>query len=394
MVVVVPAGEVASGLEFSMHACQSGFAEVRFAFPGGGKSGFSSGGIYDYRGPQSQEALKDVLLFAAGKAKDVQGRTINQLLPVKVFNNYVGAVGWSNGGNVLLVTLAKFASDLPFVGWLAFYESPLGSMFYPPSLGGAQDLMLNRHYRLGSAATGKCLVDYRKLCYQPAGQKSPGSHKKLGQPEIPGVLFFDENGNKGWDEETEFALPYCGDVGLDKQIYPPSVTLALGRLGIFGAEWPASVAQLPESEKYFLERDGSLYIADVVKAMPWLLVSVFGSQLDHLERQSDHPHIPLNYNGWLANRLGFVRLNPDPAYVGAIANMNGRNFIDNKPNCSIDASSIEEFLEPEGLVPDYVFMEAAIAELCDRKRARNLKESLGAPLVNYENGAGREHNPG
>lgn len=382
IVVVAPGGEAASGLEFSTHAAQSGFAEVRFAFPGGGKKGFSSGGIYDNRGLLSQQALRDVLLFAAGKTKDVQGRTVNKLVPVPIWNKQVGLIGWSNGGNIAVIALAKYAQQLPFVGFLTFYEAPLGSMFFPPMLGGSQDLIQNRHYRQGSAATGQVLVDYKRIAYQPKGQKSPGSHKKIGQPEIDGVVFFDENNNKQWDEELEFALPYCCDVGLEKQIYPPNVTVALQRL--FKDKWPSTVATLSESEAYFHERDGSLFLRELAKAMPQLYVTVIGTRLDHLQRQPDHPHIPLNYNSWLANKMRFVRLNPDPNYVGAISGMNAANFADNKPGTSVDADELDAHLEPEGLIPDYVFVQAAVAELADRKRANNVTSVLVAPLVSYK----------
>jgi hypothetical protein len=382
VVVVAPGGEGASGLEFSTHAAQSGFAEVRFAFPGGGKQGFASSGIYDYRGMLSQQALRDVLLFAGGKLKDTQGRTISKLVPMVLSNKNVGLIGWSNGGNIAVITLAKYAQQLPFVNYLTFYESPLGSMFYPPMLGGSQDLLTNPHYRQGSAATGNCLVDYRKLCFQADGQKKPGSHKKLGQPEVPGIVFFDENGNKQWDEELEFAFPYCCDIGLEKQIYPPHVTVALGRSGLF-TKWPKTIASLAESEAYFNERDGSLFLQELAKEMPNLFICVVGTRLDHLQRQPDHPHIPLNYNSWLANKIKFVRLNPDPIYIGTAAGMNSRNFSDNKPGASVDADDVDALLEPEGLVPDYLFIDAAVAELADRKRTGNLKPELTEPIVSY-----------
>src|SRR5262249_37408822 len=111
VVVVVPGGNGADGLEFSMHAAQAGFAEVRFAFPGGGSASFSSGGIYDNRGLESQQALKDVLQFAGGKIRDTQGKTIGELVPTKVATGNVGMVGWANGGNIALVTLGKFAEQ-------------------------------------------------------------------------------------------------------------------------------------------------------------------------------------------------------------------------------------------------------------------------------------------
>jgi hypothetical protein len=384
--VVVPSGDGANGLGFDLHSTQVGFVEIRFAFPGGGSRGLKSSGTPDYRGKDSQKALREILLFAMGKTPDFQGRTIQDLLPIKVTNKNVGIVGWSNGGNIALVTLAKYASDLDSIAWIAFYESPLGSLFFPPSLGGFGDLVLNKHYREGSAATGTCLIDFRKLAWDKETIRHPGVHKKLGEPELPGILYFDDNGNKRWDEPTEFAFSYCLDKGLEKQIYAPEVTLALERLKVFGDNWQENVATLTESESYFQERDGSACIADVCEKYPTLLVSIFGSQVDHLQRQSDHPHIVLQYNLWLDNGVHWVRLNPEPVYLTQIANMNWHNFVYNKPNTAIDATEIVDHLEPEGPLEHFVFMDATIAELADRKRTNNLKSPLDAPLVNYSNG--------
>jgi hypothetical protein len=443
VVVVVPAGHAASGLDFSMHAPQAGFVEVRFAFPGGGKPGLLSGGIYDNRGTQSQLALRDILSFAAGKTADLQGRTINELVPVKVYNNQIGIAGWSNGGNIAAVTLGKFAPELQFVGWAAFYETPLGALFYPANLGGPADLNLNRHYREGSSATGKVLVDYRKLEWQKDGQKTPGQHKKVGEPEVRGVLFFDENKNGRWEESFEYAFSYATDVGLDKQIYPPEVTAAAERLHVFDSSkpaykpkrkpprppapkpgligrlrgpskadiereeiakkekeeraleikrkqqehyWPDAVATVAESEAFYMERDGSLYIKEICEKLPNCMIEIFGSRVDHMQRQPDHPHLTLQYNTWLANKAKWVRFNPDPFYVAQMSEMNRGNFVDNKPNESIDANAIDAHLEPEGMVPDYLFMDAAIAELSDRRKA-NKPGPLTAPIVTYEYGA-------
>jgi hypothetical protein len=385
VVVVVPSGNSASGLDFSMHSAQQGFIEVRFAFQGGGKEGFHSSGIYDFRGGQSREALRDVLRFAAGKVADHQGKTIQQLVPVTAYNAAVGAVGWSNGGNILLNTMAAFHSDLQFISWVAFYESPIGAIFFPPALGGAQDLFANRHYRQGTAATGKPIIDFRKLMYQEEHTKHPGSHKKAGELEIPGVLFFDENGNRIWEEATEFAFTYSTDLGFDKQIYAPAVTKGL----IHNANlpsWPYQVATVSEAQAYFDERDASLRIKDVAKNFPNLLVTIFASRLDHLQRQQDHPHIALQYNAWLGQKIKFLRLNPDPFYVAAAADMHSGSFVNNHPNASIDSETIDQHLESEGLVPDYIFMEAAVAELSDRVYKGRTAGSLKATLVKYTNG--------
>src|SRR5580658_5860230 len=111
VVVVAPGGSGPDGLSFEMHAAQMGLVEVRFAFPGGSKGKFTSSGIYDYRGVECQKALRDVILFAHGRMLDKDGRKISDLVPIKISSDNVGLVGWSNGGNVALVTMAKYANE-------------------------------------------------------------------------------------------------------------------------------------------------------------------------------------------------------------------------------------------------------------------------------------------
>jgi hypothetical protein len=386
IVVVVPGGWGANGLDFDMHASQAGFAEVRFAFPGGGSNELRSGGIYDMRGRRSQQALRDVLRFAAGLTTDSNGQTINQLLPVVLYNKTVGLVGWENGGNIATISLAKYADNLPFVGWLAYYESPIGQAFFPPNLGSSNDLLLNNHYRQGSCATGHCLVDFRNLTYQSDAQKDKGEHRKHGEPEIRGVLFFDENGDKVWEEPLEYALSYLAVPGIYKQIYPPYVISAAIRYRVFGKQWPRTIVTLPEAEAFYRDRDGYLYIKDLVQKLPNCMISIFERTVDQVQRQSDHPHIACLYNSFLSNRALWLRLNPDPVYAGAAAQMNTHNFVNNNINDSIDAAQIDPYLEPEALVPDYVYIIATIAEMSDRKKANKLSDTLVKPIVDYSPG--------
>ncbi len=429
--VVASGGNAADGLNFTMHAAQVGFVEVRMAFPGGGKPKFQSGGIYDYRGSESQLALKDVLLFAGGKIPDTQGRYISDIVPVKIAKTNVGLVGWSNGGNIALITLGKYSDDLKsVVSWIAFYESPIGPLFFPPNLGGSKDLLINKHYRQGSGATGACVVDWKKLQWAGSTMRNSGEHKKLSEPEVSGVLYFDENKNGIWDESVEYALTYALDVGLDKQIYPPEVLHALQLSAMFEkwvpdvpdpseqgnrppppppkpkplkkgetapaaakpkmkhiVAWPKNLATLRESEAYFEERDGSTYYGKVAAEYPNLLIIVLATYIDHLQRQPDHPHIAMQYNAWLAHKVHWVRINPESSYLAAVTGMNIENFTNNKPNASIDAATIANYLEAEGTTKDYVMMDAAIAELADRRRAKNLGSPLPAVLTPYFNSA-------
>lgn len=388
--VVVPGGIAADGINFNMHAAQVGAIEVRFAFPGGGNKNFGSGGEFDNRGARSVEALKDVILFAAGAAKDYKERSIKDLMEgkVAVSPGNVGLVGWDNGGNAALVALSRYPSELYMVAWLLFYESPVGAMFSPANLGSSADLLTNKHYREGSAATGHILVDYRKLKWSAKAIRNPNrfSGKKRGLPGNKGVLFFDENGNGIWEESIEFACNSLLDQNILKQYFPPQITAAAKRLNLFEEEWPSNLATVQESEEFFSDRDGSLYVGQVAEQYPQLLVGIFASAVDHNQQQPDHPHICFLYNLFLSKHAHWLKLNPDPNYVSAVAAMNVANFVNNKANDSIDASQILSHLEGEGVIPDYLYMDAFVAELADRYKTKNLSV-LKQPLAGYVYGS-------
>lgn len=448
-IVVTVTGNEQTSLSTSLHVANCGFAEVRFAYPGCGSKLFHSDGIFDNFGDSSSTALKDILLFMKGETTDYKGRKVNDLIPVALDQSVIGLLGWDTGANTAIITMAKHAEKIPFISFLAFYEGAVGSMFLPPNLGTIKDLNLNKNYRQGSAATGKILVDYRKLMFAQGAKRHPGVAKKRGEAELKGVLYFDENGNKEWDEAAEFAFNYASEVGLEKQIYAPPITEALLRHKVFLKSlppeakkpdpkdiqkpeqktfaqklfskesddkkkadgnvanknnsqgpldkkevkaktlaeilrWPNSVAMLPVSEAYYAERDGSLYIKKVCEAYPKLLVGLFGAKVAHVQRQPDHPHIALLYNAFLENHPRWLRLNPEPVYPASICRMNINNFPSNPPNATIDATNIVEHLAPLGLIPEYAWLDAMVAELGDRAKSGNLKSPLSLMLSDYQ----------
>lgn len=443
-IAIVVSGNESTSLSMSMHAANCGIAEVRFAYPGCGMRQFHSDGIFDNFGDNCNTALKDVILFMKGETNDYKGRTVRELIPVALDQSVVGLVAWETGANIALVTLGKHQEKIPFVSFLAFFEGAAGSMFSPDNLGTVKDMFLNRHYREGSAATGEILVDYRRLMFSPNARRHPGVAKKRGEAELKGVLYFDENNNKTWDEAAEYALSYASEVGLDKQIYAPPITDALVRHGVFlkslpppmepktdtptkdkkgkekgekdkkdeakegdnkdkvdrggknkaekkfrkkewweAARWPNTVALPKVSNLYFESRDGSLYVKQVCQTYPKLLVGLFGARVAHTQRQADHPHIALLYNKFLEAKPKWLRLNPEPVYVSTLCRMNVNNFSANEPNSALDAGNIVEHLAPLGLVPEYAYMDALVAELSDRCKSGNLKFPLAAMLSDY-----------
>lgn len=529
-IAIVVSGNESTSLSMSMHAANCGIAEVRFAYPGCGIRQFHSDGIFDNFGESCSTALKDVILFMRGETNDYKGRSVKDLIPVKLDQSVLGLVAWETGANIALVTLAKHQEKIPFVSYLAFFEGAAGCMFAPDNLGTVKDMLLNRHYREGSAAAGQILVDYRKLMYVQNAHRHPGVAKKRGETELKGVLYFDENNNNTWDEASEYALNFASEVGLDKQIYAPPIVEALIRHKVFertmgGAaaraaaaasrkadsqkadgqkpdaqktdaqkpdaqksngpkveepktltakgsplkrffgkpdakksepqattdaeadkkpkkplsqkeqdaaiakmlteklfgvqdeekkilsekiknrlatcktfeeaqqvinnwkvdktKWPTTIAKMPTSKAYFEARDGAIYIKDVVAGYPKMLFGLFGARVAHTQRQPDHPHIAYLYNKLFECKPKWLRLNPEPVYVSTICKMNINNFSSNKPNSSLDAANIVEHLAPLGLVPEYAYMDALVAELSDRAKSGNFKSPLATMLSDY-----------
>ncbi|MBA3992422.1 MAG: hypothetical protein C0469_02775, partial [Cyanobacteria bacterium DS2.3.42] len=147
--------------------------------------------------------------------------------------------------------------------------------------------------------------------------------------------------------------------------------------------WPSTVALPKVSQQYFESRDGALYIKQVCETYPKLLVGLFGARIAHTQRQADHPHIALMYNKFLEAKPKWLRLNPEPVYVSTICRMNVANFNANEPNAAIDAVNIVDHLAPLGLVPEYAYMDALVAELSDRAKSGNLKHPLASMLSDY-----------
>ena len=104
---------------------------------------------------------------------------------------------------------------------------------------------------------------------------------------------------------------------------------------------------------------------------------VLGGQPDHRITAADHPHLWAAYEGWRRAGLGWVRLNPDRAYLAAIAVTQAPP--ETPANAALTRASLPAGL-PSAQVPAALLCCAGALELADRVHAHRLDPDLEAVL--------------
>ena len=377
-VVEVPGADSPGGVELPRLPrpdpyLAQGLVRVLFAFPGGGRPPFRSGGTYDHRGMNSLRALRDVVRFLRGELSDENGCRISDLLPYPLLQ--VGLIGLSNGGNTAVVALGLFGEEME-VDWYVGWENPAGVQFTTVDLGSREKP--NPAYIPGSCRLTPegvlCDVDYSRLRWDPAARA-----RGRGPQRTHGALYHDLDGD-GRYGPGDYALgAYTGTLrDRLKRVYSTSALEAAVARGLL-EPWPEDVATLEETREFWSIRDMSRYYDEAIAKRPELRVIVIGSVEDHVQGTPDYPHIVLHYRGWREAGIRWIRLNPDAAYVQAVL---GRavQAADNDANTPITYENIAGSLEPE-TIPDPIVQVAAVLELADRLRFNDWAPDLKRVLT-------------
>lgn len=383
VVIHVPGGVTTGGTEGRPEYAGLGFVEIRFAFPGGGRGEGSSGGAYDYRGPNCLRALADVIRFATGRLADRQGRRLHLLVPqTSVLTRNVGIVGSSHGGNACGLVMATHGDEFPDLAFYASMESPYGEGNVNIELGG-RDQGVNPAY---DPETGR--LDLSKLAWSADLPPGPPRRWQGQGTELKGALFFDLNGDGRFSPSDDYpANAFVQDLGQGpKAWYTPRLVREAEQRKLYGDQRLAHVPSLTESTEYWRWRDAAGSIAAAVSKCPQVAVIVYANERDHVQVAPDHPHILAQIEGFRQAGARFVRLNPDRAYVERILTSGGppfpqrpRTFPDNEAGAAWNRGNIRNGLEPADL-PMQPYMQAAVCELADRVQAGNWANKLAAVL--------------
>lgn len=328
-----------------------GVIELRFAYPGEGRGAQRSGGRPDWRGPDSTHALADVVRFAAGSPAQ-NGHTLAELAaPLTPLAGEVGLLAWSEGGGVATQALARHAAELRPVAWLALWEAPYDD----------------------ADATLQGDADWDRLAYDPTAPLLPAA----GLAGVRGILYFDRNANGRYDPTDHAPLPAPLPGAAERYAYATELVRQAEARNLIAGRWPAHLAGSEQAAEYWAERTMAAAVHRAAVEHPGLRVMLLASQTDHLRPGNDH--IVAGYVGWRESGAAWVRLNPDTAYLEAVAGPEiALLLFEAIPNLPLTGPLLRGYLAPDP-VPDTLLAAAAVAELVDR-RHHGRSDDLDAPL--------------
>ncbi len=102
-----------------------GLIQVTYLWPGGSDpSGAKSDGVYDYGGPDSIQALRDVIRFASGQIPDRDGNYLKDLIKITPLADNVGLYAFSHPGMAEVSVMAQYGDQLSKVGYFVGRENP------------------------------------------------------------------------------------------------------------------------------------------------------------------------------------------------------------------------------------------------------------------------------
>jgi hypothetical protein len=394
--VYMPGGFDGVGIKNNINSgdlYEEGFIEIFFNFPGSGTGAEQSGGgPYDFRGPQSLIAARDVILFALGKLYDRNGNYLADLVgPIVPLHTNVGLIGYSNGGNTNICVAGIHGNEINGLAWILNWEAPVGDGM-PQAEAGSKECDLRPLNPLTNPAynPGTGEWDLSSLKYDPYIRIPVLDDINTY---VTGGLYFDINRDGSVDSGSDF-IPYplvFEMEGRYKSFYSVRLRRRAHEDNLLPDPAPNHIQTLRDSEAFWDVRNGEYWIASTLQKMPHLMFMVVGSVIDHVQRALDHPHVLLQYETFRTEGARFVRLNPDRCYVEYILGYVAPDARDNDAFAVFDHFTVRDAVEPgsyEDVLGRDTIVPAAACELADRTQTNNLSTQLSDPITSAEYAVG------
>ncbi len=360
---------VSPGFHQTVRTGQLGIAHLSFRYPGGRgrKAVRTADGGFDFGGENCLRALRDVLRFALGKSRTVDGRSLADLaLPhgLRPMSDNVGIFAFSHTGIAATNVLALHGEDLEGVRYFVGRENPTQDTTTAVELG-HWDPRPPR-YSANPLYLYPDSYDPREIAYDTA--------------------------TAGWDE-GDIGYPFLVDgegrrylLGqrvprmFGRRYYSRRLTRSLLENGALTREdWPADLATPEEAERDWPLRETVHHYELIGNKLPEFKVMLVFAADDHVQPAPDKPHIHQAWDGF-RHRAGlpWVRMNPDEAYVRTIDPAAARGYPDLDANREPEDWSDVRTLGHGGsdIAVGFVFAAAAVAEMADRAALDDWRTNL------------------
>jgi len=373
VVVVLPGGFSArispvAGADRSI-ATNSGIAALYVNFPTE-EGDFVAGQIGDYRGRAARRATAAALQYATGGVEDLDGCTLADRLPMPLSELAPLLHGQSNGGNLILSTLADPSLDLPPISGVTFFETPISSQLATVEVGSYETPL--SLYQEGSCTWEPidgffCPLDYDRIVWDEELEEGEG---------MRGAVWFDTQDDGSFDAQSDHVVWGLRPIidGQLQLVYSPFLAEAIEGL----ANAPETLMSSSEAGDFWTPRDGSRSVLAAVEAYPDLPAIVLGTEEDHALGIEDHAHISGLAGALLASGAPWVRVNPDEAYV-ALTSGQELSWSDNQANLQLEPGDEGVSMLPEeddlNLDPR-VYTTAALVELSHRAWTASWQDDL------------------
>ncbi len=358
-----------------------GVISVSYLWPGktDPDTNISSEGIYDYGGPKSIAALRDVIRFAAGENPNIDGVYLNDLVSIDAIYDNLGLFASSHAGVVATNVMAYEGSELKSLDYFVGRENPTSDEMYALELGYFDDdhnPIHNPYYDHTGYSPTNLSFNYSTVSWVKNSIFPDGR-----------IIFNVSKGN-------DFIVDERGPHMMGKRYFSTNLTKALMDNNVFTEDsWPDDIATPNETKKIWPYRKTVHNYDDIGKNLPDLKVMLVFATYDHVQSVPDKPHIRQAYDGFTKTaNLSFVRLNMDVSYVQSelYPNASTINGFPDKPANTEPADWYNES-ESWGFIGKFdsemtarTVPLAGISEMADRVQFNNWDKNLDKTLLNYD----------
>jgi len=342
------------------------------------ESGMSSEGEYDFGGPRSIAALRDMIRFALGLIPDIRGRYLHELISVNPLYCNTGLFASSHAGVVATNVLAYHGEDLTGLQYFVGRENPTMSEMYALEIGhfdNAHNPVCNPYYNHDGYTQTSLDIHYNRI-----GWIENGTYPE-GRP-----MFH-------VDGADDYILDDKGPHINGKRYFSHPLTQALVDYGVFtDSTWHSDIARPETVEDFWEYRTPIMNFEQIGQKLPSLKVLLPFASLDHVQAAPDKPHIRQAFDGFRRRAGLWTRLNCDLVYTQNEIHPSASEaagFPDNPANTEPDdwysQAQVWGFAGIlNGQMTARTVPLAGVAEMADRVRVVNWDADLDSVLIKQD----------